>query len=351
MPPVELPSITIVTPSFNQGEYIEQTIDSILSQQYPNLQYIVMDGGSTDATPEILKKFSKHIHYWESVKDRGQSHAINKGLALAKGTIFNWINSDDWLAPNALFAVAELYSRHKAEVILTRTNLVRNGNIIGINGHTKIGATAMESALERGLNQPGHFYKTAVLKKLNGVDECYQFSMDLDLWIRYLLTFGQDKTATSDTITTYFRFHPDSKSEIQGWDLGSGFDLEAKASRIRLVTQLTDLKTARAFHELYPDANPKCLGTPAVSSVCPEKLAIWANSILYSEIQKAFYLENFSRIKNLSNGLVWEALPLESQKNAKAYSRYAAWFTHFPGTILHQLLKISRRILKRPRVN
>ena len=76
MPPVEFPSITIVTPSFNQGEYIEQTIDSILSQQYPNLQYIVMDGGSTDATPEILKKFSKHIHYWESVKDRGQSHAM-----------------------------------------------------------------------------------------------------------------------------------------------------------------------------------------------------------------------------------------------------------------------------------
>jgi glycosyltransferase involved in cell wall biosynthesis len=345
----DYPSITIVTPSYNQGEYIEQTIDSILSQNYPKLQYIIMDGGSTDATPEILRKFSKHIHYWESQKDRGQSHAINKGLAMANGTLFNWINSDDWMAPNSLVSIAEIYNAHQAEVILTRTNLVRQGQVIGVNGHTKINATAVESALERGLNQPGHFYKTEVLKRLNGVDECYQFSMDLDLWVRYLLTFGQEKTATSDTITTYFRFHPDSKSEIQGWDLGSGFDLESKAMRIRLARQLINPQPAIAFQKLYSDAAPHCLEKPAISIVHPENLSKWANSILYPEIQKAFYSENFNDAKTLAEGILSELLPLDAQKNVSAYKRYSAWTTHFPGSILHPIFKLFRHNLKRVR--
>jgi glycosyltransferase involved in cell wall biosynthesis len=93
----QLPKISILTPSYNQGQYIEQTIQSILSQNYPNLEYIVIDGGSTDNTVEILKKYDQHITYWVSEKDRGQSHAINKGIEKCTGVLFNWLNSDDYL--------------------------------------------------------------------------------------------------------------------------------------------------------------------------------------------------------------------------------------------------------------
>lgn len=93
--------ISIVTPSFNQGEYLEETIDSVLSQKYPNLEYIIMDGGSKDNSVDIIKKYEKYLTYWESKPDRGQSHAINKGLKKCNGEIFNWLCSDDYLEPGA----------------------------------------------------------------------------------------------------------------------------------------------------------------------------------------------------------------------------------------------------------
>src|ERR1700741_4157141 len=99
---MSLPTISIVTPSFNQGQFLEQTIDSILSQQYPGLQYIIIDGGSTDNSVEIIKKYEKHLHFWVSEPDKGQSHAINKGLNIATGEVFNWLCSDDYYTPGSL---------------------------------------------------------------------------------------------------------------------------------------------------------------------------------------------------------------------------------------------------------
>ena len=101
------PKISIVTPSYNQANFIEACIESILSQNYQNLEYIIIDGGSTDASVEIIRKYSKYLKYWCSEKDRGQSHAINKGFARCAGTLFNWINSDDALVPSALKNLAD----------------------------------------------------------------------------------------------------------------------------------------------------------------------------------------------------------------------------------------------------
>src|SRR5262245_16909311 len=103
------PSISIVTPSYNQGQFIEETIRSVLLQGYPNLEYIIIDGGSKDQTVDIIHKYEPWLTYWVSRKDRGQAHAINDGLRRASGTIFNWINSDDVLAPNALATIALLF--------------------------------------------------------------------------------------------------------------------------------------------------------------------------------------------------------------------------------------------------
>src|SRR4051812_20683804 len=104
-----LPKITIVTPSYNQGHFLEQTIQSVLDQNYPNLEYIICDGGSKDQSVEIIKKYEKHLAYWCSEKDRGQSHAINKGFERATGDIYAYINSDDFFHPGAFDRVAETW--------------------------------------------------------------------------------------------------------------------------------------------------------------------------------------------------------------------------------------------------
>src|SRR4030095_6286843 len=101
------PRISVVTPSFNQGEFIEQTIRSVLLQGYPNLEYFIMDGGSTDDSVEIIEKYAQYLTYWVSEPDRGQSHAINKGFERSTGQIMCWLNSDDYYLPNTLMTVAE----------------------------------------------------------------------------------------------------------------------------------------------------------------------------------------------------------------------------------------------------
>ena len=104
------PKITVVTPNYNQGAYIEETINSVLNQNYPNLEYIIMDGGSTDGSLEIIKKYENELTYWVSEKDAGMYDALNKGFSKSSGDIMCWINSDDLLMPNALQNMNELFT-------------------------------------------------------------------------------------------------------------------------------------------------------------------------------------------------------------------------------------------------
>ena len=113
------PKISIVTPSFNQGQYIEETIISVLSQNYPNLEYIIIDGGSTDNTIGIIKKYESRITYWVSKLVRCQSHAINKGLNKCTGNIFNWLNSDDWYMPGVLFKATNAFINNRTGLFVS----------------------------------------------------------------------------------------------------------------------------------------------------------------------------------------------------------------------------------------
>ena len=110
---IDWPKFTIIIPTYNQGQFIEETIRSILLQNYPNLELLIFDGGSTDNTVEIIKKYENWINYWVSESDRGQSHAINKGLEKVTGELINWVNSDDSLTQQSLFEVANYFNKNK----------------------------------------------------------------------------------------------------------------------------------------------------------------------------------------------------------------------------------------------
>src|SRR4051812_5835962 len=106
----KLPKISVVTPSYNQGIYLEETINSVLDQKYPHIEYIIIDGGSTDNSVEIIKKYSKHLHFWVSEKDKGQTDAIIRGFNRSTGEVMSWMNSDDYFSPDVFEEVGTLFS-------------------------------------------------------------------------------------------------------------------------------------------------------------------------------------------------------------------------------------------------
>jgi glycosyltransferase involved in cell wall biosynthesis len=207
------PKISIITPSYNQGQYIEETINSILNQNYPNIEYIIIDGGSTDNTIEIIDKYSKHITYWESYKDNGQSDAINKGLQKATGELINWLNSDDLLSENSLFNIANEFRRHNPDILCGYCDYFSSDPLFNPFRHRTVLCKESEMTLLRGeINQPSMFYKASIFKELAGVNTDLNCVMDLDLFYRYLLRYGQQKIKLSDKLFSKFRIHNASKT-------------------------------------------------------------------------------------------------------------------------------------------
>ncbi|MDL2257222.1 glycosyltransferase [Bacteroidales bacterium OttesenSCG-928-I14] len=182
------PKISIVTPSYNQGQFIEQTILSVLNQTYKNIQYIIIDGGSTDNTLDIIEKYKDRIDIVISEKDKGQSDAINKGFKLSTGVLVGWINSDDILYPTCVEKLVDSYLKNPNTAIFYCSNL----NIIDAFG--RIIAKANRTIKDKDyllkkdytVHQPTSFYNNHLLKKVNYVDESINFCMDLDLWLRLL---------------------------------------------------------------------------------------------------------------------------------------------------------------------
>ena len=207
------PRITIVTPSFNQALYLEEAIRSVLLQSYPNLQYIVIDGGSTDGSQAIIAKYAPWLDYWVSEPDRGQSHAINKGLSRATGEWFNWINSDDCLSPGALAAVAAA-DRPGAQLIsgaqVTGPTLAAATPL----GRTRIGPTCEDALVNHFICQQGLFFKTAIIQAIHGVREDLHYVMDLDLFARLLLEGGPESIVETPATLALFRRHNAAKTSI-----------------------------------------------------------------------------------------------------------------------------------------
>lgn len=180
------PLISIITPSLNQGIFLEETILSVINQSYSNLEYIIIDGGSTDNSLEIIKKYSDRITYWESVPDRGQSHAINKGFHMATGELVAWLNSDDLLTPNTLEEVAELWRQeqtfgfiHGISELIDEYGNSRN-KYFGSDFDLLENLTTSRNTVA----QQSTFINRKCLESVNYLDESLHMSMDWDLWLR-----------------------------------------------------------------------------------------------------------------------------------------------------------------------
>lgn len=211
------PKISIITPSFNQGIYIEQTILSVLNQNYPNIEYIIIDGGSTDNTIDIIKKYESKITYWVSEPDKGQSDAINKGLKIATGDIINWLNSDDYYESNALNAIAEVFIKNSnINVVCGKGRQFTNDKTID---YTK-GLDVYKNNIAKTIgwlrmDQPETFYKTSVIKSIGPLNRSLNYLMDREWWLKYILKFGISDIKSIDNVVVNFRLHETSKTVSQ----------------------------------------------------------------------------------------------------------------------------------------
>ena len=181
-------------------------------QGYPNLEYIIIDGGSTDGSVEIIKKYENWLSYWVSEPDRGQSHAINKGFAKSTGEIMAWINSDDYYAPGTFFAIASLARDNPGSKWYAGTCFyIKPDGRVTEQALIPLDTTNVELWLVHShLMQPSVFWHESLWNRIGGLDESLQFSFDYDLWLRF--TYYQIFPTCLNQPISYFRFHPTSKT-------------------------------------------------------------------------------------------------------------------------------------------
>jgi glycosyltransferase involved in cell wall biosynthesis len=211
------PRISVVTPSFNQGRYLEQTIRSVLLQGYPNLEYVVIDGGSTDESIDILKYYHPWLHHWTSEPDGGQSMAINKGLRQTTGDILAYLNSDDYYLPGALHSVAATFSQNpQADLVHGRCQIVDEGGRITAEQFGSIHSFREIIDLwsvwwqRRQFVQPEVFWTRRIMEKIGFLSEELHYGMDYDYWTR-ILRQGAQLEALDYPVAT-FRIHAQQKS-------------------------------------------------------------------------------------------------------------------------------------------
>lgn len=210
----KLPLVTIVTPSYNHGHFIEETIQSVLSQDYPHIEYIVVDGGSADNTVEILRRYDGRL-IWVSEPDRGQSHAINKGFHMAQGEILAWINADDKYEPGAVGkSVRYLVDNPGIAMTYGRVNVISaDGELIETTQSPRPFDLWAITYMTYGIDQASTFFRKNALASVGYVNEGLNWCMDWDLWVRIGSRF---KIGTLDTVIASIRLYYGNKTSTGG---------------------------------------------------------------------------------------------------------------------------------------
>jgi glycosyltransferase involved in cell wall biosynthesis len=205
-----LPRISIVTPSYNQGAFLERTIRSVLDQGYPNVEYFVMDGGSTDDSLAIIERYADRIDYWVSQRDNGQSAAINAGWRRATGDILCWLNSDDYYLPGTLQFVGEFFAANPEVALLYGTCecVDAEGRRIGYLGTSMNRRTLLLS--RQIIPQPSAFFGRHAVEEVGIVDEELRYSFDYDFLLR--LTAKANQVEYTPRPLAAFTIHADAKT-------------------------------------------------------------------------------------------------------------------------------------------
>lgn len=210
---VQWPRITIVTPSYNQGQFIEETIRSILLQNYPNLEYIVIDGGSTDEATAIIRKYERWLTYWVSEKDRGQSHAINKGMERATGEICNWINSDDCLSRNALKTISVGFADKNILCFCGFARVIFDDDIKDELFRTSLLDKDINTHLANcSFSQPATFFRMSGFREITPVEESLHMNMDMYMWYRFVCLHGLGRIKHTEEIICDVKAQKDAKT-------------------------------------------------------------------------------------------------------------------------------------------
>lgn len=204
---------SIITPVLNQASTIEKCIESVVAQNV-DVEHIIVDGGSTDGTVDLIRKHEDKLTFWISEPDRGQSHAINKGLERATGTWYNWLNADDQLNENALETVLRTAKSNTQVVVGKCRHIDQNGETVA-EGSARIWNSLEATLGNYSMGQPSVFYRTQAVNQLGGLNENLHLCLDMDLWFRFLLKFGQHQIQTTDTVLSEFLVHDEAKSSSQ----------------------------------------------------------------------------------------------------------------------------------------
>ncbi len=252
------PVISVITPSFNQGNYIEETIASVLSQDYPHIEYMVVDGGSTDNTLNILRQYRGKIR-WISEKDNGQADAINKGVRMTKGEIVAWLNSDDIFLPGAIQKVAEYFDNHPdVQMIYGKAYFIDPaGKIVGRYPTEPFNFERLASF--NFVCQPSAFFRRETFYDVGGLNPELHYSLDYDLWIRIAQKFS---VRYFPVFLSGYRLHETSKTvgydhalpnHKEGLNITLKYYKWAPANRVYgYYYHLTELKLPRFLRKMRP---------------------------------------------------------------------------------------------------
>lgn len=338
------PKISLVIVSYNQGEYLEKTIESVINQKYPNLECILIDGGSTDNSVEIIEKYKDFFKYWVSEKDEGQTDAIQKGLKHCTGEIFNWLCSDDYYEPGALKNIGEEFKDENIHIVY--------GNVRVFGGKwgegqiligTKLKDTLAKSIVDSFITQPVTFWRKEFFLE-SGLNKSLHMYMDYELWIKYLFKHNQLHVKHIDKLIAHYLFHETSKSEMESdytqTNKESKFKIEMNSIYYSIAKTIGYSRLYDVIPTLSSELNPNYqinidLSNKKELVVEVLNYYIFINAIRYywiNEFKEALYL-----FKHVDNSLL-------SGKDKKKYKTLKARCTREP--FVKYLRKIKNLKLK-----
>jgi glycosyltransferase involved in cell wall biosynthesis len=213
----EYPLVSIVTPSYNQGRFLEATLSSVLEQEYPNIEYLVVDGASTDNSVEIIRKYAGRIHWWVSEKDDGQSDAVNKGMRRARGEIIGWLNSDDIYLPGTVSAAVTAFRSSPQAGVVYGDALAIDGNGKAFNLMHSRQYTLVDLMAFNIICQPAAFLRRPVLEQAGYLNPAYHLLMDTLLWMKMARLAP---VVHVPQVWAAARYHDQAKNRTRGADYG-----------------------------------------------------------------------------------------------------------------------------------